>query len=291
MNMRAKRVLITGSSGGLGTATMRALVESGCEVIGIDRRPGDAPFADNTIVADVTDEMQVPEAVAAAIARLGGLDVLINNAGVLEIQDPGASPMAGTREHIEVNLLAPWRITAAALPALMESHGRVVNVCSLVALVGSAFHPAYCASKRALAGYSDVLRMQYGDRISVTCVYPGYIATAIHEKVERQGLSAGRLVRLGMGGRTLLSFEEPLDAAARGMVRACFGRPARDRCLTFRGRLSFTAARHAPALVDWLIRLRMDHLVRDGMRISPEQQARRDRDQPDITAALEQEPR
>jgi NAD(P)-dependent dehydrogenase (short-subunit alcohol dehydrogenase family) len=273
MNTRGKRVLITGSSGGLGTATMMALVASGCEVAGIDRRAGDAAFADHTIVADVTNEMQVQDAVAAALARLGGLDVLINNAGVLEIQDPGASPMAGAREHIEVNLLAPWRVTAAALPALVESHGRVVNVCSLVALVGSAFHPAYCASKRALAGYSDVLRMQYGDSISVTCVYPGYIATAIHEKVERRGLSAGRLVKLGVGGRTLLSFEESLDAAAQGMVRACFGRPARDRCLTFRGRLSFIAARHAPALVAWLIRLRMNRLVRAGMQISLEQQA------------------
>ncbi len=273
MNMKAKRVLITGSSGGLGTATMTALVERGCDVIGIDRRAGDAPFADRTIVADVTDEGQVRKAVAAAIARLGGLDVLINNAGVLDLQDPGASPLEGTREHIEVNLLAPWRVTAAALPALIESRGRVVNVSSLVALVGSAFHPAYCASKRALAGYSDVLRTQYGDRITVTCVYPGYMATGIHEKVERLGLSAGRLVRLGIGGFTLLSLEEPLDAAARGMVRACFGRPARDRCLTWRGRLSFVVARHAPALVDRLTRLRVDRLVRSGMRISLEPQA------------------
>jgi hypothetical protein len=76
-----------------------------------------------------------------------------------------------------------------------------------------------------------------------------------------------------VGGRTLLSFEEPLGAAAQGMVRTCFGRPARDRCLTFRGRLSFIAARHAPALVDWLIRLRMGHLVCAGMQISLEQQA------------------
>jgi NAD(P)-dependent dehydrogenase (short-subunit alcohol dehydrogenase family) len=72
MNMRGRRVLIAGAFGGLRTATMTAVVESGFAVIGVDRRAGDAPFADDTIIADVTNEMQVKEAVAAAIARLGG---------------------------------------------------------------------------------------------------------------------------------------------------------------------------------------------------------------------------
>jgi NAD(P)-dependent dehydrogenase (short-subunit alcohol dehydrogenase family) len=158
-------------------------------------------------------------------------------------------------------------LTAAALPALIESHGRVVNVSSLFALVGSAYHPAYCSSKRALIGYSDVLRMQYGDRITVTCVYPGYMATPIHRKVERQGLSAAKLVSFGMGKRTLLSLEEPLAVAAQSMVRACFGRAARNQCPTFRGTLSLLAARHAPALIDWLTRWRVGNLVRAGMQV------------------------
>jgi short chain dehydrogenase len=144
-------------------------------------------------------------------------------------------------------------LTAAALPALIESHGRVVNVSSLFALVGSAYHPAYCSSKRALIGYSDVLRMQYGD--------------PIHRKVERQGLSAAKLVSFGMGKRTLLSLEEPLAVAAQSMVRACFGRAARNQCPTFRGTLSLLAARHAPALIDWLTRWRVGNLVRAGMQV------------------------
>jgi NAD(P)-dependent dehydrogenase (short-subunit alcohol dehydrogenase family) len=273
MNIEGKRVLITGASGGLGTATMTALVEKGCKVIGIDKRAGVAPFENNTIIADLTNEVEVKEAVAVAIARLGGLDVLINNAGVLDLQDPGESPPSSAREHIEVNLLAPWRVTAAALPALIESHGRIVNVSSLFAVVSSAFHPAYCSSKRALVAYSDVLRIQYGDRITVTSVYPGYMATPIHKKVKQQGLSTAALVTFRSGRLVFLSLEEPLGVAAQGMVRACFGRPARDRCLTLRGTLSFVAARHLPALVDWFVRWRVSYLTRAGMRISIKQQA------------------
>jgi NAD(P)-dependent dehydrogenase (short-subunit alcohol dehydrogenase family) len=265
MSAQGKRVLITGAAGGLGSATMAALAAQDCRVIGIDKMPGGGRFKDDMIVADLRDQAQVKEAVAAAIKRLGGLDVLVNNAGVLDLQDPGAAPDDTTPEHIDVNLMAAWRTTAAAMPALLESHGRVVNVSSLFAVVNAAFIPAYCASKRGMVAYSDVLRMQYGDKISVTSVYPGYMGTPIHDKAVRQGLSVGRLVSFKMGNRTLLSLEEPLDVAARGMVRACLGRPIRDRTLTFYGWLSFVSARHMPGFVDWFIRWRVGQLVRAGI--------------------------
>ncbi len=266
MGTEGKRVLITGASGGLGTATMTALLAKGCKVVGIDRRSAASADRD-VIVADLADEAQAEQAVKAAISRLGGLDVLINNAGILDLQDPGEIPSAGAREHMEVNFLSPWRVTALALPSLIESRGRVINVCSLFAVVSSVFHPAYCASKRALAAYSDVLRIQYGDRITVTSVYPGYMPTKIHERVKRQGWSLAALVKIRTRRLTFVSLEEPLDVAARSMVRACFDRPARDRCLTLHGTFSFFMARHVPALVDRFIHWRINHLVRGGMRI------------------------
>lgn len=272
MASAGKRVLITGAAGGLGSATMAALIDSGCKVVGIDRKAGTAGN-DNIIVADLRDEAQAKAAVAAAVARLGGVDVLINNAGVLDLQDAGAGPDAGTAEHFEVNFTAAWRTTAAALPALLESRGRVINVTSLFAVVNAPFIPAYCASKRALVAYSDVLRMQYGDRIGVTTVYPGYMGTPIHEKVLRQGLSVARIVTFKLGNKTLLNLEEPLPVAARAMVGACHGRVARDRALTFFGTLSLMAARHLPGFVDWFVRWRIGQLVRGGMQIRLEQQA------------------
>jgi NAD(P)-dependent dehydrogenase (short-subunit alcohol dehydrogenase family) len=264
MALQGKRVLITGAAGSLGSATMAALTDAGCKVVGIDRKPGTGPAAEGIIVADLKNASEVKEAVAAAIARLGGLDILINNAGFLDLQDPGAEPAGDTTEHFEVNLFGAWRTTAAALPALLESRGRVINVSSLFAVVNAVFIPAYCASKRAITAYSDVLRMQYGDRIGVTTVYPGYMDTPIHDRVVRQGLSVGRLVTFKMGNRTLLTLEEPLDVAARAMVRICDGRAGRDRCLTFFGKLSLLGARHIPGFVDWFIRWRVGQLVRSG---------------------------
>lgn len=261
MRLHGKRILITGAAGGLGMAAKRALVDEGAKVIGIDRRTGSD--SGDVIVADVREQHEVNQAVAEAVERLGGLDILINNAGVLHLQDAGLPPASDAAEVLAVNLLGPWRVTAAALPSLLASRGRVINVASLFAVVNAPLIPAYCASKRALAAYSDVLRMQFGERLTVTTLYPGYMNTPIHAGAVRQGLSVARIVTFFAGGRPVLSLEEPLARAARGVVRACSGR-ARDRGLTFLGTLTLSAARHVPTLVDAFVTWRINQLLKSG---------------------------
>ncbi len=265
MALTGKRILITGAAGGLGTAATKVLQEQGAKVVGIDksRRADDA--GSRMIVADIKDPAAVKLAVAAAIVELGGLDVLINNAGYLGVHDAGAPPRPEVMEEIEVNLLGAWRVTAAALPALLESQGRIINVASLFAAVNAPFIPGYAASKRALTAYSDVLRFQYGDRVGVTTVYPGYMNTPIHDPAVRQGLSVAKLVSFSVAGHTLFSMEESLEAAAHNLARACDGRPARDRGLTALGTLTLALARHTPKLVDWFIGWRLNRLVRAGV--------------------------
>ena len=89
---------------------------------------------------------------------------------------------------LDVNLVGPWRVTCAALPALRESRGRVVNVASGLAHVTVPFSTAYTLSKRGVVAYSDLLRLEEGDRIDVTTVYPGYIRTAIHKESMAAGV-------------------------------------------------------------------------------------------------------
>ena len=138
------------------------------------------------IACDLRDRTPSTRAVAAGVERLGGLDVLINNAGLGIPQSAGAPPDELALAVLDVNLIAPWRVTAAALPHLRASRGRVVNVASGLAHLAVPFAPAYCMSKRGLVAYSDALRLEYGDEIGVTTVYPGYIRTGIHDAAEGQ---------------------------------------------------------------------------------------------------------
>ncbi len=236
-----KRVLVTGAAGAIGSAACDALRRAGARVVGLDRRPHPGG-----LVADLRDAAAVRRAVEEAVARLGGLDVLVNNAGVGAPCDAGVAPDAAALAHLDVNLLGAWRATAAALPSLVAAGGRVVNVASLLAGVSVPFAAGYAASKRALAAWSDALRMEYGQRIAVTTVYPGYVKTPIHDEVLRAGLSFDGLVG-----------EESVAAVARTIVRAASGRPRRDLATSWRGAVALVAARLAPSLVERIVTARV----------------------------------
>jgi NAD(P)-dependent dehydrogenase (short-subunit alcohol dehydrogenase family) len=245
------RVIITGASGGIGGATAAALRERGARVVGLDL----AADPDRDVLAcDVRDQASADAAVAEAIERLGGLDVLINNAGIGIPQSAGAAPDAAALAVIDINLLGPWRVTSAALPALRAARGRVVNVASGLAHVTVPFATAYCMSKRGLVGYSDALRIEHGDAISVTTVYPGYIRTAIHDASRERGVSLEGTVPA-----------ERLADATRTMVRAALGPPARDLATTRLGTVSYAIVRRLPRkLVDRAGERRLRRLARKG---------------------------
>jgi len=238
-----KRVIITGANGGIGSATAALLRERGAQVEGLDL-PG----------CDVRSQDSVDAAVGAAIERLGGLDVLINCAGLGTPQSATVAPDEDALTVLDVNLVGPWRVTSAALPALREARGRVVNVASGLAHVTLPFATAYTMSKRGVVAYSDVLRLEEGDRISVTTVYPGYIRTKIHE----QSVAAG----VPLEGSVPV---EQVEDAARTLVRAALGKRARDLATTRQGALSYAVVRHLPrGVMDALTRARMKKLAQSG---------------------------
>jgi NAD(P)-dependent dehydrogenase (short-subunit alcohol dehydrogenase family) len=243
------RVIVTGAAGGIGGATCAVLRERGAHVAGLDLHAGDGVSA-----CDVRDQASVDAAVAEAIERLGGLDVLINNAGIGTPQSAGAVPDDDALAVLDVNLIGPWRVTAAALPALLESRGRVVNVASGLAHVTVPFAAAYCMSKRGLVAYSDALRLELGGDITVTTVYPGYSRTGIHDAARTVGIGLEGVVRA-----------ERVSDAARTLVRAALGPPARDLATTRSGALAYFLARRAPRrLLDGITRTRMRRLAAKG---------------------------
>ena len=246
----SKRVLITGGAGGIRTAATEELRRRGALVIGLDLN---ADGREDVIACDVRDQDDVKRAVGEAISRLGGLDVLINNAGLGTPQSAGLAPDDDALAVLSVNLIAPWRVTAAALPALREARGRVVNVASGLAHFSVPLAPAYCMSKRGLVAYSDALRLEHGDAITVTTVYPGYIRTPIHAASQDAGFGLEGIVPA-----------ESVQSAARTLARAALGRPVRDLATTRRGQIGYELARRSPRrLMDRIV---LGHIRRFARR-------------------------
>lgn len=246
----SKRVIITGAASGIGEATMEALRGRGAQVVGLDLKA-----TDDLVACDVTDQQSVDSAVAEAAKRLGGgVDALVNCAGIGLPQSATERPGVDALRVLDVNLLGTWRVTAATLPALRASHGRVVNVASGLAHLAVPFATAYGASKRGVVGYSDQLRAEIGDEVTVTTVYPGYIRTPIHEASQNAGIGLEGMVP-----------PEPLSAAVGTIVRAIYGKPAHDLATTRRGGLSYALLGLVPKrLVERGIRRQMRAGARKG---------------------------
>jgi NAD(P)-dependent dehydrogenase (short-subunit alcohol dehydrogenase family) len=239
--LSGRRIVVTGARGGIGTAAVKALRAEGARVVGIDLRPGL-----EVVAGDVTDVSSMEAALAEAARRLGGIDTLVNNAGIGRAQDSGAAPDRGSRATLEVNLLGTWITTAAARPHLLAERGHVVNVASGLAIVNLPYSAAYAASKRGVHAYSDVLRLEYAGRLTVTTVDPGYVRTAIHDRTAEAGVSIDGLV-----------WSDSVDQAAAAIVRACTDRP-RGVSTSARTGLGLALARHFPratdAVVGWRFR-------------------------------------
>jgi NAD(P)-dependent dehydrogenase (short-subunit alcohol dehydrogenase family) len=234
------RIVITGAASGIAQATMAELERRGARVVGLDLN---AEEGGELIACDIRGQQSVDRAVAEAIERLGGgLDVLINCAGLATPQSAGLAPDAKALAVIDVNMLGPWRVTSAALGALRESQGRVVNVASGMAFVALPFAAAYAMSKHGVRAYSQALRLEHGDAISVTTVYPGFIKTPIHKDSIEFGLKVS-------------SPEESLESAVDALVRAALeDPPARDIITTRTGKFTVALTRYLPGrLVDRVI--------------------------------------
>lgn len=189
MNLKGKRILITGGSSGIGLALAQVLIEKGAKVFISGRRPealsaavaqlqtGDA-FAKG-VSADVGTENGRTATLTKAIEALGGLDILINNAGGVRAGRLERTAEADIQSMVEVDLVAPILLTRAALPVLHASgDAMVVNIASGIALIGAPFYATYAAAKAGLACFGEALRRELkGEGIHVLTAYPGATET------------------------------------------------------------------------------------------------------------------
>jgi NAD(P)-dependent dehydrogenase (short-subunit alcohol dehydrogenase family) len=202
---KAKTVLVSGASTGIGRATVRHLAARGHRVFAGVRKDSDA----ESIRADAAGltgggslepvqlDVTVPADIAAVVERIEGeglrLDALVNNAGIVVASPLEALPVGDLRRQFEVNFFSCAQMIQACLPSLREARGRIINMSSISGRIANPFMGAYSASKHALEAYSDALRMELAPwGIRVLLIEPGPIQTPIWEK---SGMAAADLMK------------------------------------------------------------------------------------------------
>ena len=177
--------LVTGASGGLGSATARALAARGARVALSGTRVGPldglaAELPGSVVLpCDLADAAAVDALVPAAVAALGSLDILVNNAGITRDNLAMRMKDAEWDTVLRVNLEAAFRLCRAALKPMMRARfGRIISVTSVVGVTGNPGQATYAASKAGQIGMSKALAQEVASRnITVNCVAPGFIAS------------------------------------------------------------------------------------------------------------------
>ncbi|MBA3865187.1 MAG: SDR family oxidoreductase [Solirubrobacterales bacterium] len=223
-----RSVLITGASTGIGRATALRLDAAGWRVFAGVRREEDAAALREAgsehltpLFLDVTDAEQIAAAAATIEAQAGGLDGLVNNAGVAIPSPLETIPIDDFRRQIEINLTGQVAVTQAMLPAIRQAGGRVVFLSSIGGRVALAFTGAYHAAKFGIEAVGDVFRQElrpFG--ISVSIVEPGSIDTPIWERGERthDEIGARSPQREALYGKAMEKYRKVIrDTAERGI--------------------------------------------------------------------------
>ncbi|OGT00813.1 MAG: short chain dehydrogenase [Gallionellales bacterium RIFCSPLOWO2_12_FULL_59_22] len=195
MNLSGKRIILTGAAGGIGYRVALLLAEKGARLALVERNAARvqeicdeikqrggfaAPIALDLSAADAAEQVT-----AAALQALGGLDVLINNAGIMDFTLFDRHDPKRIEQMIGVNVIAPMLLARAVLPHLLaQNSGRIVNIGSAFGSIGFPHFAVYCASKFAMRGFSEALGRELVDsQVGVTYVSPRAAKTSLNNEL------------------------------------------------------------------------------------------------------------
>lgn len=256
MELRGARVIVTGASSGIGRAAALEFARAGSHVVLAARdRAGlevacreAAGFSGRCLVvpADVSDRAQVQALVDRAVAELGGVDVLVNNAGLGLDASVADGSVDNVRYLFDVNFFGAIHCIQAVVPHMRrQRRGVIVNVSSVAGRIATPYSAAYAATKAALIALSDAMRLELAeDGIRVICVLPGYTATEFHRN---------KLRELATPSPSAALRGVPAQKVGRRIVQAV-QREERTVYVTAGDRLAVLLKELAPGLVDWGLR-------------------------------------
>lgn len=202
-----KKAVVTGGTKGLGKAIALALAQAGADIALVSR--GDNPELRDEIkalgrlswhhVADLSDRAQTRKIIPSLAEQMGGLDVLVNCAGIITRMPNEEFPESAWDANLEVNLHAAMLMNQAAAKLMIEKgHGKIINVASILSFQGGLNVPAYAASKHALVGLTRSCCNAWADKgVNVNAIAPGFFATdftqALQNDPERSAALMGRV--------------------------------------------------------------------------------------------------
>ena len=220
MKLSGKRIILTGAAGGIGYRLALLLAQKGAQLALVERnaprleeickeinQAGGKAYA---IALDLTSEGAAGAVVEAATRAMSGLDIVINNAGIMDFTLYDRQSPERIAQVINVNVIAPMLLVRAALPHfLTQNSGSIVNIGSAFGSIGFAHFATYCTSKFAMRGFSEALRRELADsQVGVTYVSPRAARTALNDELTTQMLI-----------ETKTNMDEP-DYVAEQIVRA-----------------------------------------------------------------------
>jgi NAD(P)-dependent dehydrogenase (short-subunit alcohol dehydrogenase family) len=231
--------IVTGGASGIGAATATLLADRGARVAVLDRDITDVDTtAFTAVTCDITSMEAVDRAVSDVVAELGGIDVLVNNAGIGAVGDVTQNDEDEWHRVLDVNVVGIARVSKAAMPQLRQSaHAAIVNTCSVVATVGVPQRAVYAASKGAVAALTLAMAADHvGDGVRVNAVTPGTAETPwVGRLLEQSGDAAaaaealrarqpmGRLVTADEVAYAIAYLASPASASTTGTILAVDG--------------------------------------------------------------------
>jgi 2-keto-3-deoxy-L-fuconate dehydrogenase len=230
--------VVTGGGSGIGLATATLLAERGARVAALDLDPSAAQEPLLALKADVTDDLSVRAAIAAVVEKFGGIDIVVNNAGIGAQGTVEQNPDDEWRKVFDVNVFGMVRVARAALPHLRASnHAVIVNTCSIAATAGLPNRALYSATKGAVLSLTLAMAADHvAEGIRVNCVNPGTADTPWVRRLldatddpdaELAALRArqpmGRMVSAPEVAAAIAYLASPLSAATTGTALAVDG--------------------------------------------------------------------